>query len=668
MDMKDLESMILVSNREGELNMNQTYFVSKTGNDFWEGSKERPFRSISKAADVAQLGDVVNVFRGTYREWVKPKHGGYSDLRRITYQPVEGEKVIIKGSEIAKEWESVEGSVWKYVTSNTIFGDYNPYATTVDGDWMLRPKDWRVHAGDVYLNGKSFYEARTLEDLKNPVRRDYFEYPGNGRREYHPNPEETLYQWYAVVEDEITTIYANFQSYNPNEECVEINVRRCCFYPDQSGLDYITVRGFEMAHSANGWAPPTTNQYALLGPKWSKGWIIEDNIIHDAKCIGIGLGKESSTGDMLFHRRKQKSGYHYQMDSVFRAIQIGWSKETIGSHVVRNNTIYDCGQKGIGGHLGCAFSKIYGNHIYNIGIKQEFFGWDIAGIKFLAPVDTQIYGNRVHDCTLGFWMDWEAQGTRISGNLFYNNHRDGNIEVTHGPLIIDNNIFADSYGFDNHAQGTAFVNNLLCGRNYRMKIFERATPMHFPHTTAISGYAFVYGGDERYYGNIFVGDDTQKDDKWFYGTAGYDEHPASFEEYMEKINAIEEIIDNEAYLTVEQPMYIEQNIYLNGAQAYKRENHNYVDEKFNPQITIIEEGDAVYLEFDLPGEVVELQTDIVDTDKLGTLRLVDTVYDDPDGNPITLDKDYFGQHRENRSCAGPFAHVHAGKNRIKIWN
>ena len=52
-------------------------------------------------------------------------------------------------------------------------------------------------------------------------------------------------------------------------------------------------------------------------------------------------------------------------------------------------------------------------------------------------------------------MDWQAQGTRISRNVLFDNDRDGNLEVTHGPMILDNNIFASKYAFDNHSQGAA---------------------------------------------------------------------------------------------------------------------------------------------------------------------------------------------------------------------
>lgn len=100
--------------------------------------------------------------------------------------------------------------------------------------------------------------------------------------------------------------------------------------------------------------PPTGKQYGIIGPNWSKGWIIEDNIIHDSKCSAVSLGKEETTGDNNFTKWGRKPGYQYQMEAVFRALAIGWSKEKVGSHIVRNNRIYDCGQNGIVGHMSSA--------------------------------------------------------------------------------------------------------------------------------------------------------------------------------------------------------------------------------------------------------------------------------------------------------------------------
>lgn len=75
------------------------------------GSMEAPFRTINRAAQVARSGDTVRVFGGTYREWVNPRFGGTSEHNRITYEAVEGEHPIIKGSEIVTGWERVQGTV-----------------------------------------------------------------------------------------------------------------------------------------------------------------------------------------------------------------------------------------------------------------------------------------------------------------------------------------------------------------------------------------------------------------------------------------------------------------------------------------------------------------------------------------------------------------------------
>ena len=80
-----------------------------------------------------------------------------------------------------------------------------------------------------------------------------------------------MYKRQAQVDDENTTIYANFQGADPNRELVEINVRKCCFYPEKPGMNYITVRGFEMEQAACPWTPPTADQPGLLGTPWSKG-------------------------------------------------------------------------------------------------------------------------------------------------------------------------------------------------------------------------------------------------------------------------------------------------------------------------------------------------------------------------------------------------------------
>ncbi|WP_138420540.1 right-handed parallel beta-helix repeat-containing protein [Aquibacillus sediminis] len=647
-----------------------TYHVAKTGSDHGAGTEQHPFLTINQAATVAEAGDTIIVHEGEYREWVKPKNPGLSHKRRITYQAAPGEHVVIKGSERVQNWEQVNGTVWKTVVPNETFGNYNPYQEEVFGDWLFAT-DPPKHLGDVYLNGMSFYEVGNYEALFDPVVQT--EVLDNWTKEVVPvhNPDQTKYVWFADVDEDNTTIYANFHESNPNKELVEINVRKACFYPEVTGVDYITVKGFEMAQAATPWTPPTADQPGLLGANWSKGWIMEDNVIHDAKCSAISIGKEASTGNNYRSIRKDKPGYQYQLESVFLARQIGWSKEKIGSHIIRNNTIYDCGQNGIVGHLGCVFSEIYDNHIYKIALKREFFGHEIAGIKLHAAIDVQIHNNRIHDCSLGTWLDWQTQGTRVSQNLYYHNNRDLFVEVSHGPYIVDNNILASDYAFDNYAQGGAYLNNLICGKMVHRKILNRSTPYHFPHSTEVAGFAVVHGGDDRFYHNIFVGTDTtegvvsgKNDSTHAVGTAHFKGYTTSLEEYIETVH--QKPGDVELFLDVDQPVYIHKNAYLNGAVAFEREEDNVIDQA-NPNVRIIEEGEGVYLSCELPEAFANMAGEIPSTSTLPRVRMVDAEFENPDGSDVIIDADYFGEKRQQTSVLGPIAKLQPGKNHIKIW-
>ena len=643
--------------------MNREYHVAINGSDLAEGSQAHPFRTISKAAATAETGDKIVVHEGVYREWVKPAHSGYSDISRITYESAEGDKVVIKGSERIQGWEQLEGTVWKVVLPNTFFGEYNPYKEILSGDWFIYTPGIYRHPGDVYLNGTSFYEADSLEEVKRPqVRTDVHDLPWFVTDEAILHPEQTIYRWFCETNDETTTIYANFQGADPNKELVEINVRKCCFYPDKAGMNYITVRGFEMAQAASPWTPPTADQPGLLGVHWSKGWIIENNIIHDAKCSGISIGKEASTGHNLCTRRHQKPGYQYQMEAVFRALQIGWSKEKIGSHIIRNNVIYDCGQNGIVGHMGGAFSQIYNNHIYNIAVKHEYFGYEIGGIKLHAAIDVQIHHNRIHHCTMGTWLDWQAQGARVSNNLYYANDADLFVEVSHGPYLVDNNILASRFAFENDSQGGAFVHNLCCGTVGLKKVLDRSTPYHFPHTTQVAGSVVVYGGDDRYYNNLFVGGEGIPN----CGTSVYDPNTASYEEYVQSV-LDQGVGDLQMFQKVEQPAYIAANAYYNGAENFDREKDAYMDHSYNPNVKVIEVGDEVYLELEVKPALLDVKTGLVSTRTLGTVRIVDAIFDDPNGQPILLDHDYSGAIRSANPIVGPIEGLKPGVNHIKVW-
>jgi hypothetical protein len=317
------------------------YHVAKTGKNSNPGTFEQPFLTIQKAADIAQAGDVITVQEGVYNEWVNPPRGGISDSERIVYHAAEGEKVEIKGSKIISGWEKLSSTVWRVSIANSFFGNYNTYKDLIHGDWF-NPLGRMHHTGKVYMNGKSLWEVALLEDVLHPK-------PKTDRLD----PEGSNYTWLCESNDENTFIYANFQGVNPYSELVEINARKSCFYPEKTVVNFITISGFRLSQAATQWAPPAAEQIWLIGNNSSKGWIIENNTISHSKCSGITLGKYGDEFDNT--SENAADGY---VETIHRAIEMGWSKEKIGLHIVRNNTISNCEQTGICRSLGAKITKI----------------------------------------------------------------------------------------------------------------------------------------------------------------------------------------------------------------------------------------------------------------------------------------------------------------------
>ncbi len=474
------------------------------------------------------------------------------------------------------------------------------------------------------MNGKSLWETHLLERVLDPQ-------PFEGARDR----EGSTYTWFCESDDKFTYIYANFRGKDPNRELVEINVRDSCFYPDQPGRNYITIRGFHLSHAATQWAAPTAEQIGLIGTHWSKGWIIENNVISDSKCSGITLGKDRKTGHNVWVLNPAIDGATHYNQVITRALAAGWSRDNIGSHIVRNNVIFNCEQTGIAGSLGAVFSQIVGNHIYNIWTKRQFAGAEIAGIKLHAAIDVVIKGNRLHNTARGLWMDWMAQGTRITGNLLYDNSiEDLFFEVDHGPFLVDNNLLLSELSLNDQSEGGAYAHNLMTGKILSRAEPTRATPYHEAHSTKVAGLVSTRGGDDRFYNNIFIGGseaEPNPQDQKYRRAAGF---------------------GLRVYDARELPVYTGGNLYLNRARPYGKESGAVLLDAFDPKCRIEERADGVYLHLTLPEE--KPKTQLVTSALLGKAIVPQLPFENSDGTPAVIDYDYFGAKRAAKPAPGPF--------------
>ena len=737
------------------------FHVSVSGADGNDGTAAKPFRTIQRAAESAQPGDVVTVHAGIYRERVHPPRGGESDARRIVYQAAPGEKAVITGSEVVTNWERVTNDTWRAVLPNAFFSGFNPYADLIHGDWYdsSRPN----HTGAVYVNGDWLKEAARFEAVMAPAggtplwfaqvdgvkvaaaepdylmnvaslkpaagppvraeesaarqgtrladcaeggqcvgfirKDDWLRFDGvdfgSGSESVTLRvaadvsaggvavlrldkadgellgtcvvPATGGWQKWKTVTAKIrrtagknnlclifqpgqpderfkpaadsTVIYAQFPGVNPNGGQVEINVRRTVFTPEKTGVNYITVRGFDLRNAATPWAPPSAGQIGIVSAYWCKGWIIERNEISHATCCGVALGKYSDE----FDNTNDKGTADPYTDCVRRALTNGWNRATVGSHIVRNNHIHDCEQTGIVGSLGCSFSTVTGNELHDIHVRHLFGGAEMAGIKFHGAIDVVISGNHIYRCgeVAGIWLDWMAQNAQVTGNLLHDNTGscgDIFLEMQHGPILLANNLLLSKrMSFALNSQGIAFVHNLIAGpvRNYRGD--ARKTPFQSAHDTALAGiYQASAGdsGDDRFYNNLCIGACNLP------------------------------VFDATAL-----PCFAGGNVFTKGASAVKWDAGALVAPEFAAGGMLSLRADGWYLALAEDNAWrTEAKGRLVTTDLLGRAKVSGCAYENADGSPVRVDTDYFGRARDGEHpFPGPFEMVRDGVQVIKVW-
>ncbi len=375
----------------------------------------------------------------------------------------------------------------------------------------------------------------------------------------------------------------------------------------------------------------------------------------------------------------------------------GWRKENVGSHTVRRCDIHDCGQTGIVGNLGGIFSVIEDNHIHHINNRQNLAGAEIGGIKMHAAIDVIYRRNHSHQCTRGIWLDWQAQGTRVTQNLFHDNTlpfehlmhegtavaygEDLFIEVAHGPTLVDHNIFLSIRALKIPTQGVALVHNLIAGSftavgrgtdNGAPHMRERSaryTPYHLPHSTDIRGFMTFLHGDMRFVNNIFVQQphhpfleqyiEKYKDYEWddgnlSVGTAIYDEYMTQEEWEAEFEGYCGEGGNRTDRYYIPLPVTAFGNVYLAGARPWKKERGALVSETAQVCLGLKEKDGKLYLDTNLEEFLPERSSRLVGTADLGEAFEPEQPFENPDGTPICFDTDYFGIKKAD-VYPGPFA-------------
>jgi len=208
------------------------------------GTPDRPFKTISKAAAVVQAGDTVIVKAGVYRETVRMIRGG-TPQKPITFLAEPIGSVVIKGSDVVKDWQKADGAVW-WKTGWELAGKLG----TETGEGFVFRRE------QVFCDGKPLQQVERREQMQAGT----FWVDIEGK---------ALYVWLP-------------ENANPNEKVMEVSTRSVLWAGDYL-TPFVHLKGFRFEHCAN------RAQHGAIHLTIAYGWLLEDCSVEWVNGTGLKL-------------------------------------------------------------------------------------------------------------------------------------------------------------------------------------------------------------------------------------------------------------------------------------------------------------------------------------------------------------------------------------------
>jgi hypothetical protein len=486
----------------------KTYYVdgsARAADDRGPGTRQRPFRTIGKAAAILQPGEQVIIAAGTYRECIRPARGGAGPNQLISYEAAPGAQVFVKGSEVlAQGWQpsiypardnaGSQVRIWQHELTGAMFPDaYNPFGlANVPGDWSWLDTK-QVDLGPYFRRrGMIFVDGMPLEPVEQyrelagaPLERPRSGLPSRTRggpilQEIGGTPDGRFW-----VDHPGTTLHVRVPGGELGKSTLEITAREQAFAPLQAGLGYIRIKGITFQHAGNGFPPP---QRGLVSTHGGHHWIIEGNTIEWAGGMGLDIGSQDW--------------------NTARTPLAG------ASHIIRGNTIRYIGVEGLGG-MGTQDTLVEDNLIEWVGFQDAERAWEAAGVKFHRARNLLFRRNVVRHIrhANALWLDSGNSNSRITGNVFADVLTVSaaiHMEMNRADNLIDDNIIWDvrnaepgtpgqrgaaGSGIFLHASERQIVAHNLIGRCDNVGVFPVLRPEREGSGT---------GREYKIYNNIFV--------------------------------------------------------------------------------------------------------------------------------------------------------------------
>jgi parallel beta-helix repeat protein len=225
-------------------------------NDGNPGTRQKPLKTIAAATVRIQPGDKVIIHAGQYRETVVINASGTVEAP-ITIEAAPGETVVIKGSDILRNWSRHAGDVWKSALPPIIKRSSDSKDTS-----FWRTNDVRL----VFTKDGPLLDARYLRRV---LTKDQLK-PGSF---FCDVSKEMLYVWLSDSSD-------------PNKQVMEVALRGAWLYVNGSN---IIIRRLQMRHCST--LGIATWSACRLGGENS---VMEDCVISWGDFVGASLAGKNN--------------------------------------------------------------------------------------------------------------------------------------------------------------------------------------------------------------------------------------------------------------------------------------------------------------------------------------------------------------------------------------
>jgi len=434
-----------------ETNFKKTYYVdvnNSNASDDNDGSAEKPFKTINKAASVAEPGDRILIKEGVYYETIRDVNGGTDPQHMIMFEG-EGNVVITGAIEWNVQFKPSEGlrEVMPHGERDLFTRDESKfYANNGAKVYMGKiPADAVAEADGVnpfsiinmptiYFGGSDTPPNLIQEgslNVFNPdpqlMKRGLLFCDGE-RMEQVVRPSELWEKDGTYWVDE-SGRYIHFRLKNdasPEGHKLELAMREQGFAPDESGLGYIYLKNLTFEKFSNSFPAP---QRGAISTNCGHHFIIDGCTVKDVNSIGLDMGFIS----------------HYYLHDGIR-----------GYHIVRNSKFINCGISGI------SALPTRGEYLKGMLIENNYFSgncwhdtepiWECAAIKNHYTEDSLYRNNIIVDTYYGagIWLDKAIKNTRVCNNIIIGVEHSvfGGIliEATYDKNLVDHNfIYGTGY-------------------------------------------------------------------------------------------------------------------------------------------------------------------------------------------------------------------------------